>query len=260
MYTANLNCGVQACTAHITRNNSRLKIYGNSIYLKDSQAFEIELFNPTPGKMLAKIEINGRFISDAGIVLNPGQRIYLERFIDSNNKFVFETYDIDKNPEAIAAIKDNGKVNVYFYDEYFGMSSNCTTFNTFTGEYNYFDNVGNTGPGFFDSSIGMTGVGSSCGVTATGSSSVTLDQGVLSTFTSKSIETGRVERGDESNQNFASVQGEFNGYHTNMVSYQILPESKRNIQATDIRNYCTKCGIRVKKASWKFCPGCGTKV
>ena len=85
---------MSTCTAHITKNRNRSKIYENSVYLKDGENFEIELFNPTTSRVLAKITINGNSISNSGIVLKPGERVYLERFIDSNNKFVFETYQI----------------------------------------------------------------------------------------------------------------------------------------------------------------------
>ena len=57
---------MSACTANITKNRNRSKIYENSVYLKDGENFEIELFNPTTSRVLAKITINGNSISNSG--------------------------------------------------------------------------------------------------------------------------------------------------------------------------------------------------
>jgi predicted RNA-binding Zn-ribbon protein involved in translation (DUF1610 family) len=27
-----------------------------------------------------------------------------------------------------------------------------------------------------------------------------------------------------------------------------------------VRHYCTSCGYRLRKESWKFCPRCGDKI
>jgi hypothetical protein len=80
----------------VTQNRNRLKTYdgGGTIYLKDGQNFEIELFNPLDNRVLAKISINGKQISSSGIVLNPGQRIFLERFIDDDRKFMYHSLPI----------------------------------------------------------------------------------------------------------------------------------------------------------------------
>ena len=141
------------CTANITKNRNRAKIYGDSIYLKDGENFEIELFNPSTVRVLAKITINGKQISSSGIVLKPGERVYLERFIDSNNKFVFDTYDVEKSNEALNAIVDNGLIKVEFFEENFSGPSitlQGSTGSTWTthGNYSYGlqGTIGNIGP------------------------------------------------------------------------------------------------------------------
>jgi len=73
-------------TAHITVNKSRLKAYGSTVYLQDGSNFEVELYNPSNQTHLAKIKINGSYISQAGIIIKPGERVFLERFIDIQNK------------------------------------------------------------------------------------------------------------------------------------------------------------------------------
>ncbi len=37
-------------------------------------------------------------------------------------------------------------------------------------------------------------------------------------------------------------------------------EENGNINGADIRHYCTECGYRIRKQSWKFCPKCGAKL
>ena len=102
----------------ITKGKQRLKQHTNTVYLKNGDEFEIELFNPTQNKVLAKIEINGNNIGN-GIVLRPGERVFLERYLDEAKKFLFETYVVNGNNKDVQnAIEKNGDVTVKFYDEY----------------------------------------------------------------------------------------------------------------------------------------------
>ena len=44
--------------------------------------------------------------------------MFLERFLDSNNQFVFRTYEVSKkNKEVQEAIANNGYVEIEFYNE-----------------------------------------------------------------------------------------------------------------------------------------------
>jgi len=109
-------------TARIAVKKNVVKTYEvdeeKSVYLKDGTEFEIELFNPTKSVVLAKIKLNGKFINGGGLVLNPGQRVFLERFLEEDKKFKFSTYLVDNKNEIVEqAIKDNGVVEVYFYNE-----------------------------------------------------------------------------------------------------------------------------------------------
>ena len=105
-------------TAHITKKKSRLKVYnGNVVFLNDKDNFEFEIHNPKNKTVLCKIKLNGEYISTSGVVLRPGQRVFLERFLDSNNKFEFSTYDVKDTSENRSAIDLNGDVLVEFYDE-----------------------------------------------------------------------------------------------------------------------------------------------
>ena len=60
---------------------------------------------------------NGKEISQAGLVIRPGQRIYLERYLDIAKKFKFETYEVEDSNESKEAIAKNGEVKVEFFYE-----------------------------------------------------------------------------------------------------------------------------------------------
>ncbi len=291
MYYSTLSVTSQ-CTANITRNRNRAKIYGDSIYLKDGENFEIELFNPTTARVLAKITINGKAISNSGIVLKPGERVYLERFIDSNNKFVFETYEVEKSNEALNAIVDNGLIKVEFFNEISlnsgftlqgstGFGSTITTLgnnypHTTLGNYQYttqgpIGNIGNPGVS------GVRGIDNTCLFNSSNSTFTTSFGGTTSNnifvttsmvnesikgsneSNDKSIETGRIEKGESSDQSFSTTNGNFSYFPTTTISYRLLPTSAKPVETSEIRNYCTGCGSRIKKSGWKFCPSCGEK-
>ena len=101
----------------ITKSKQRLKQHTDTVYLNDGDEFEIELYNPTKEKIMAMIDLNGKPISSSGIILKPGQRVFLERFLDEEKKFLYETYVVDNNKETKDAIVDNGKVTVKFHRE-----------------------------------------------------------------------------------------------------------------------------------------------
>ena len=79
-------------------------------------------------------------------------------------------------------------------------------------------------------------------------------------FNSK-IETGRIEKGEESKQEFSEIDMEFEKYHISSVLYQILPESQKPVETTDIKKrFCHECGTKSLKDMAKFCHECGTKL
>ncbi len=61
--------------AKIARNKSLLKEYDNrTVYLKDGDEFQIQLFNPETEEIAARITIDGIQLSN-DIVIRPGERI-----------------------------------------------------------------------------------------------------------------------------------------------------------------------------------------
>ena len=283
------------CTATITRKKNRAKSYGDpsstltplKFFLKDGEEFEVELFNPFQDQVLAKIKVNGNYISESGIILMPGQRVFLERFIDTNEKFTFKTYEVDGSKEAMNAIAKNGQVIVEFYHErpktlrlnsnFPGFNTYVAPFNTIGGSYYGGINLSNTIGSPFNPPIGSTllngstitstsTLGGFSGATCYFSSSTLPVSDQIKSFdapvetSTSTLETGRISGGTASSQTFETVYGDFNAYAFQTASMQILPESQKPVEVSEIRNYCTKCGTRAKKTNWKFCPTCGESL
>lgn len=238
--------------AWIAVSSSRQKIYGdNEVYLEDGQEFQIELYNPTQSKFLAKIYINGKPMGTTGLVIKPGQRYFLDRFIDQNKKLLFSTYEVDGNSEEVMkAIEKNGMVKVEFYGEvppYYDWSeiswTNMGGFNsTYTSSWN------NCEYWLYSSPIA-------------GSFTTTNDKRTSSySNNSNPLETGRVEMGSRSDQRFGDDYGSYSVNASYSSFYLIVPRSRKPVEISELRSYCTECGTRIKKKTWKFCPNCGENL
>lgn len=271
--------GSSAPQSFITKGKHRLKQHIDTVYLNNGDEFEVELFNPTPTKILAKIEMNGNSIG-AGIILRPGERIFLERYLDEAKKFLFETYEVEGGSEEVKnAIAKNGDVVVRFYDEQkittfntvnyqpwmgttlsntlSGSSTGIATFTTTGGNFNSTTttnpNVNSTytsgNTAFFNSSVSNNTLG---GLTT---HTRTLNDAVMSNIS----ETGRVEKGSNSDQSFVTDYSNFSSYPSSSNWWKILPNSQKLVTREDLVTYCAECGSKRKKDTHKFCPSCGTK-
>lgn len=257
-----------SCEAAICVKHNKVKMYGNFVYLQNGQEFEIELFNPTQSTKLAKIRINGNYISNSGLVLKPGQRVYLERYLDSPKKFLFETYKVENSKESIEAIAKNGIVHVEFYDEkqhYENLLNNSNGVFTYPNRIRFYDEqllskrlsgimTTNSNTFLSQSNINPNSFTYTSNIASntTGNGEITLDS------LSDEIETGRIEKGSNSSQSFSNYNGEFNTWSSSSVSINILPLSQKPVESADLAVYCTECGTKNKK-NWKFCPKCGNK-
>jgi hypothetical protein len=256
----------------ITKGKQRLKQHVDTVYLNNGDEFEIELYNPTQNKVLAKIEMNGKSIGN-GIILRPGERVFLERYLDEAKKFLFETYAVDgNNKEVKSAIANNGDVTVKFYNEdilpsrtFYG-SGNTLTIN------NPSWNVNHTTPFTYTThntlggmSIPTHGTFTTTSTNAFYNSSLTSGSSTFSTSgtvlrnTPKSVETGRVEKGTNSSQSFTYDNSSFYTFPFQTNWWKIKPQSTRPLVIEDLVVYCTECGAKRKKDNHKFCPHCGTK-
>jgi hypothetical protein len=141
-------------TANIAVNKSRIKVYNTkgempTYYLQSGQEFQIEIFNPTTEVVLAKITLNNKALSQGGLVLNPGQRVFLDRYLDVAKKFLFDTYEVANTNEVKKAIENNGDVKVEFFKEripqYYGGTITLQGGSTFGGSFGGPTWVNNTG-------------------------------------------------------------------------------------------------------------------
>jgi hypothetical protein len=276
--------------AHLSVRKSRVKKYGDKYYLQNGTEFEIELFNPTQKTVCAAISING-VDEPNGLVIRPGQRVFLERFIGNPNKLKFDTYEVESgNSQVQAAIAKNGHVVVQFYNEKkvvieqvlrrrIDKSSDPYGWkNPWVGGGNnlFFHQSSGTGNPNLASFTTTSNMGNSSSSTFNVSSSFSDEQNVKFGASMDSLdfapdfekatpisskiktqETGRIEEGSQSSQLFETVDMKFETWATETVSFQILPYSSR--PAESIAMYCSNCGRKARKGE-KFCPDCGNNL
>jgi hypothetical protein len=254
--------GLAVPQSFITKSKQRLKQQIDTVYLNNGDEFEIELYNPTQNKVLAKIEINGNSIGN-GIILRPGERIFLERYLDEAKKFLFETYVVNGNNEEVQqAIAHNGDVVVKFYDEV-----RTSTYNVNSGTVT----INNPNFGWGSTTTGSPYYGNAT-FTTSGTNlfyNASLTSGTINTNSffngdkvkksPRDLETGRVEKGSYSDQSFTYDNSSFNSYPSTTNWWKIKPQSTKPLVREDLVVYCVECGSKRKKDNHKFCPHCGTK-
>ena len=236
--------------ARITVNGKKAKSRGTNFYLKRGTAFEIELFNPKKKRILAKIWLNGYSISSGGIVLRPGERVFLDRWLDVAKKFVFESFCVDEYTEAL---DESGRVTIQFYDEV------RMAYSSFAPNVIYYDEAGMT----------STFVTGGCTVSNFSHYSKSIDfytSGDLGDavtsweLPTSTNEMGKIEKGDRSEQSFESDNMMYDIVHSKTVSLHILPESMFSLSTKKKNVACSSCGVKAISLTWKFCPGCGSPL
>jgi len=273
---------------------------GNKIYLDDGQEFEIELHNPLKENVLADIRVNGQSVSESGLVIRPGQRFYLDCFVEDKKKFVFRTYDVEDTAESKEAIANNGFVEVFFYKEDVPHFKNFPKFrDIYINRYHYVDRwpywyydyttpytytnivFGSTTTNplgtFTTNTINNMSTNDtfSCSTFNTSNVSYTANSfynsksidesamgGGASAQSFNKIETGRIEKGEKSKQEFVEVDMNFESYVLSQVVYQLLPTSQKPVETSEIKtsvNFCPNCGRKVSDKE-NFCSGCGEKL
>ncbi len=317
------------------KDRGRKKIYpGNKIYFEDGSEFMIELYNPLQDSVLAELKINNKLASSTGLILRPGERFYLDCFIDEKKKFIFKTYEVESGSVSVQkAIANNGNIEINFYREkpapipapqpvykhttrsYYssGYSSpGIYTLDQDNSKINYTDYLAQN----LDNSIAYSEYVAQSTSTidysayldlnttkTTGMGNVVSPQPNLYRKTLKSKatnkwapiveglqgyqgvagsqgvqgaqgpqgfqgaplleETGRIEKGDGSAQQFVAIDMDFEYYAMHTMVYQILPESKRPLTTkevkADAKNYCPNCGCKVVLGD-RFCRNCGHKL
>lgn len=255
--------------AKVAINKSLLKEYDNRVvYLKDGDEFQIQLFNPKTYTIAAEISING-VSCGTKLVLRPGERVWLERYLDRSNKFKFTTYNVDDSSEVADAIKNNGKIEVKFYNEIVKKNITYSLIDSLIEPHIlYSKEYSSSSPNTYYSS-------STCDNACLGSSittanisnrsclsaeSATCTHDVETTVVNSIKETGIIEDGSYSNQGFKTINKEFDYYPFNTERIQIYPVSQKPVYSEDVQKiYCTECGKKLQ-AKYKFCPFCGTQI
>lgn len=234
----------------ITMKKNRLRVYGGrEIYLNSGDEFELEFDNTSQTTWLAKIKLNGEWISQAGLVLRPGEHIYLDTpNLDSSEKcrFRFETYEVEKGRSHI--IENNGLVEIFFhkktqpFDHWITYTSQWVQDNNWKFQDDWYSY--STDGGTFRDNISVNYCNS--------------DQNSIGKHSPEMEETGRIGEGSHSNQDFFNSNESFESFHSHSVTYKILPQSKRPTTIREVKEYCSNCGRRRRKNE-NFCPSCGSK-
>ena len=295
-------------SAFICINKSRIKSYYNqtdpTYYMEKGQEFEIELFNPTTNTVLAKIYLNAKQISQGGLVLRPGERVFLDRYLDVAKRFKFDVYEVSNTSEVQKAIKENGDFKVEFYNELLPIYNQIYTYSgptynqpwntstirssgsgtlNLTGTNTYFNNTSNGASSLTSTLTSSVGDYSSSSSRSFASLDSLEDSTLSDTFGGasanlgnlrsrsaskpaslkklKSIETGRVEAGSNSEQKLQTVSKSFDYLPFHSTEYKLLPLSQKinTTEDLNVKRYCTKCGHKTSKTD-KFCASCGNKI
>lgn len=273
-------------SVHITTNKSRRRRYSKEssrpvYYLRNGEEFQLEIHNPTSDIVKAEIWLNGKLTSTSALVLKPGERVFLDRYLDSPQKFLFETYEVSNTKTSEKAIKNNGNVEIKFYKEdtlprmiqtwgnYEPYHSDIVYGSPSTGNppNDLFTYTTNTF-GFDGTTTTTNFVNTTNTITLDGldtrellcDSSPDIKSKKQQIRSKKNIETGMVGKGSNSDQSFKSVHYDFEYTPFYVVQYEILPESQKQTTVTDLNtvSYCTNCGAKYNPTH-KFCAQCGVK-
>ena len=266
----------------IAVNKSLLKEFlvnsQRTVYMNNGSEFQIQIFNPYTYSISASISINGVDMPNQ-LVIKPGQRIWLERYLNEARKFLFETYEVNGESKQVEnAIKHNGVIEIKFYKEkkqnniYISSASipsttwtyfnDCLNVPTDVSSNTYSINALTTTLAADNLSIPSAKLCSSFVINDVSDSIKSVSTKSSSTKSiakSKSIETGRIEKGNYSNQKFQTVYNDFEYLPFTTETIHILPQSAKPVYAHELKKiYCTNCGRKLN-GKFKFCPYCGTK-
>lgn len=275
--------------AKLAIRKSLLKEYSNQsydriVYMKDNTEFQIQLFNPYSYVIGAKFKFNNKEIPNI-LVLRPGERIWLDRYLNDKSKLLFSIYEVGNSTEVQKAIENNGNIVIDFYTErefnkwesenYGNITITTSEITTTTPvsiwttnklvDVSPLDSLDNVK---YSTTCSSTNNANYCcssfnsqplTASSLSTSSTNIKVGTNSCV-NKNIETGRIEKGSYSNQKFKNVDTEFSYFPFKTELIKILPESMKQINSNDLqKRYCHNCGRRLKE-KFKFCPFCGTKL
>jgi len=279
--------------AKIAVNKSLLKEYSNSsndriVYMNDNTEFQIQIFNPYSYVIGVSFKFNDNSPSSQLLVLKPGERVWLDRYLNNESKLLFSTYEVGTSEAVQKAIANNGNITIKFYKEkenynnisyinasiscpssgiyYDGYGSSSCVLNALnTNDYQIKTYCDDNSITSCADAIQYTSACSSTSASTCASYSSTLDLGNPKSLggrsfsKSRSMETGRIEKGSHSNQKFNQVYTDFETWPFKTETIKILPTSQKQVNANDLtKKYCYNCGRKLSQ-KYKFCPFCGAK-
>lgn len=274
-------------SAHICINNGRCKSYSTyqgedtnkdctgitKFYsLENHQEFQIELYNPTERVKGVKLKINGE-LSNGTLILRPGERFFLDRYIDNQNKFMYDEYFVLLRGTINTPIRFNGDIEVLFFDE--AKKDINEFFNTkIWGKNPYIYETptiydwGRT-PVIYYSGPNSTSNFLNCDIDGSNIQNASITTSTFSNgLNENEIKTGRISKGEKSYQEFGVGYEQFENIASSVVKMNISTNRKQTdcssscASTTDLfssRRYCTNCGKHLKQ-SFKYCPKCGQKA
>ena len=129
--------------AKVALKKSLLKEFSNSqndriVYLNNGDEFQIQFFNPFTYTIAAEIYLNNQVLSNK-IVIRPGERIWLERYLDSPRKFKFDVYEVNNSEQVREAIANNGDIKINFYAE--RSHTSWTSSSITVNDWDYFNSA-----------------------------------------------------------------------------------------------------------------------
>jgi hypothetical protein len=254
--------GMTVPTCEVLVKGQKRKFYGkkkNKIYLHNGDEFQLKFFNPLMERIGVQLKMNGKNVDNDILILSPGQNIIVERFIGTNKKFKFSTYEIDAtNKAAVKAIEKNGKLEIIFYNE----KTQPVYISPYVVYPNYKNSIIWTGTTIiYGTSGGTTNINKTTDTLVTNSTTDTPikynfnkdyvfpnglyqnletpidyskyfnDAMTINTEKTKvKLETGRIEKGNKSNQHFIpiyfSVGEKFFEIKYKLLPFSLKPEKK----------------------------------
>jgi hypothetical protein len=271
----------------IAVNKSLLKEFHKDnervVYLEDEDEFQIQIFNDQTTEIGARIFVNDEPIGNSYLVIKPGERVWLDRYLDKALKFKFKTYEVNGNSRDVQrAIRNNGIVKVMLYRK---NSTYTTTYiedltnilqDTIQQWPYHMDPEPYWSPKIYycnntlslDDSVRCSTTAGSGFVTANYCNTTNYNEptqmkatlGSTKSFNSNKVETGRISEGGHSDQKFDYVNMSFDSFAFATETIHILPKSTKPVQSSDLQKvYCTNCGRKIK-SKFKYCPYCGNEI
>lgn len=260
-------------------NNDRLKTYNKNskppfphYYLKDGEEFSLEFISAFSSIVGIEIKINGTKISDNYLIIEPGQRVVLDRYLDDNKRFKFAEYSLGNIDDEFTEVRNEaylkseiGVIEVKVYKQIEQINSNIyinynQTISTNTLKpndyfYDYWINpkvyYGNENKINFTSPLNNLSFTSSTNIKSLNIDNDTRDE--------EEKKAGKITEGSKSDQKLDIVQMTFSDYCSVNVKLRLMPLSSKPIEKSDLVNYCSECGKKQKKTN-RFCPNCGNKL